>query len=335
VRSIKAKWTEQGKVPDLPDGERFPEIGDPHVFGICTGDNEWIIYETEDELPAASQERFRLLRDLPDDLPLWRYMDFPRLYYLVSQQSLHFTPTYILREAEPYEFRLPNTLQDQLRQRFYYEFESASWFNDPAMQKHYLDAIIDPREGELFSTGISCWHINETENNALWSTYTPGGGIAIKTTLGRLKASLDCGRRHVLADIVEYIDYRTEGFVKHPSAEGFEPYFHKAKFFEYEKEFRLMCRFDANVSNFLIQTIRRDTDYDPTREVDNEYLLEGRRNLKAAVAFPVNLSTLICDVVIGPPLGMWLRDLIVDLLKPILSSGTPIRASDISRWIEE
>jgi hypothetical protein len=169
----------------------------------------------------------------------------------------------------------------------------------------------------------------------LWSIYTPGGGIAIKTTLGRLKSSLDCGKRHVWADIVEYIDYRTEGFVQHPNAIGFEQYFHKAKFFEYEKEFRLMCHFDANVTNFILQTPRRDAIYDPTRGADDDDLLEGRRNLKAATAFPVNLSTLICDVVLGPRLREWHRDLIVDLLEPILSSGTPIRASDISRWIDE
>jgi hypothetical protein len=155
VRTIKAKWTNQGKVPDLPDGERFPEIGDPNVFGIQTGDDEYIIYETEEELPAASRERFHLLRDLPDDLPLWCYMDFPRLYYLVSQQSLHFTPSYILREAEPYEFRLPQTILSKIKEHFY-EFRETYWPGDPALQEHYLAAALNQGDGELFSSGLSC-----------------------------------------------------------------------------------------------------------------------------------------------------------------------------------
>jgi hypothetical protein len=58
--------------------------------------------------------------------------------------------------------------------------------------------------------------------------------------------------RIITGDRVEYIDYETDTFKHHPSAVGFELEFHKAKFFEYEAEFRMVLYFNEDVREVVL-----------------------------------------------------------------------------------
>lgn len=201
MRKIKFKETAYGKVLDLPDGEQIPQVDHKNVFGVHTTDNECIIFENEEEIPEHLRYRheLHLLKDFPDDMVLWRYMDFPRLYSLITKRSIFFTPACVLRESDPYEFRLP-AQQLMLMRNFWKKIREDQFLNDARGRQRASEIDRMLEDGPMYDQGISCWHIKNNENNALWSIYVPNGGVAIKTTLGRLKSSLEYKGRHIYAD---------------------------------------------------------------------------------------------------------------------------------------
>lgn len=336
MRVIKYKQTPNGKVLDLPDGETVPQVDHQKVFGIHSTDNECIIFESEEEIPENLRQRPQLhvLRDLPDDMILWRYMDFPRLYSLITKRSLFFTPACMLRQLEPYEFRLP-IKQLIVMRNFWNKAREDQFLNDPRGRQRVseIDRIFEDRF--LYQEGISCWHINNNENNALWSIYVPNGGVAIKTTLRRLKSSLDYKGRLLYADIVEYIDYYSEDYKPNSGAEGFEQTFHKAKFFDYEKEFRIALKFDQDLRQFGYGSDRLMGDYLTPEEMEiirADMKAKGEEFLNTNAFVPANLDDLIEEVVVGPKLGDWYYNLVVDLVRPVISKETPIKVSSIGHW---
>lgn len=236
--------------PDWPTDQNWPP-NDANIEGVTCNGDEYIIYETGDELPEAIRPKLHVLRDLPDDLLLWRYLDFPRLYSLVRNKALYFTPGYVLRDLEPYELRAPVRLVESNRSEWIRAYEQ-QFPGDTEGSRLFDSTLALSEDSLLYGLGFSCWHINEVENNGLWQVFVPNGGVAIKTSLGRLKNSLDCRKRYISADTVEYIDHRISGYQPHPSAIGFEQIYHKATFFEYEKEFRLAYRFDRDLREFTL-----------------------------------------------------------------------------------
>ncbi len=66
---------------------------------------------------------------------------------------------------------------------------------------------------------ISCWHHAEIENIAMWERYLPNRtpGVAIRSTVGRLKAALqpfrlkqEYGEESIFVGAVRYIDYHSD-----------------------------------------------------------------------------------------------------------------------------
>jgi len=88
----------------------------------------------------------------------------------------------------------------------------------------------------------NCWHINSSENYALWKIYTNNDdGIAIKTTVGNLR---DCilHKDGFCIGKVKYYNYRTEN-ANPNSISIFDLSLRKRKEFEYENELRLISWF--------------------------------------------------------------------------------------------
>lgn len=234
MKIIKAIMTESGIRPDFPAGTSFTSFSSNDNFeGMVCNETEYIFYEIGDELPDSIKSKLIVLRDLDDDLILWRYIDFNKLYSLVNKRALFFTPGYILRNLEPYELRIPVPLALANRKAY------SSAFPDAEERFHRFEQSTDHI---LYQQGISSWHINITENNALWRVFVPNtDGVAIKTTLGRLKRSVKCRRKKIVSDQVEYIDYLSEHYKLHPSAIGYEQTFHKVKFYELSESSGSRC----------------------------------------------------------------------------------------------
>jgi hypothetical protein len=86
------------------------------------------------------------------------------------------------------------------------------------------------------TTAVNCWHMNEWESDAMWKLYGGGTGVAIQSTFARLTASLKDCPHFVSVGLVKYIDYTSDTFVGQDN--GFQPFLHKRKSYEHEKELR-------------------------------------------------------------------------------------------------
>jgi hypothetical protein len=57
---------------------------------------------------------------------------------------------------------------------------------------------------------VLCWHENEYESEAMWSTYVSADeGVALKTNVGRIKAAMRGVPSNLVIARVRYIDHDT------------------------------------------------------------------------------------------------------------------------------
>lgn len=333
MRRIKAIKTESGIAPDWPAGQSFPP-NDENVEGVVCNGEEYLIYETGDELPDSIKPKLHILRpELLDETVLWRYMDFPRLYSLITKSALFFTPGVILRSQEPYELRVPTALANANREAWTAIYQQ-QFPDDPERVKEFQRLDQMGEDSLLYHWGISCWHINDRENNALWKVFVGNKeGVAIKTTIGALRRSLNCRGHYITADRVEYIDYDREGYKPHPNATGYEQIFHKARFFEYEHEFRVACMLERNFPGFELDSFLLANGSPERIQEEKKYLKDQGESFLRTVPFvPVDLNALIHEVVVGPGSGTWFYDLVATLVTNHLTAEIPIHPSIVNQW---
>ena len=91
-------------------------------------------------------------------------------------------------------------------------------------------------------TKINCWHARAHENVSMWERYCPRGGVAVRSTVGRLKRALEdfrldprYGAEPIRIGRVKYLDYDADDFAD-GSMLGI--FFHKRAAFEDESEVR-------------------------------------------------------------------------------------------------
>lgn len=181
-------------------------------------------------------------------------MDLAKFISLLANQALYFTNP--KQFNDPYEFYLPEShqlaTQEQIINPMIKNFENIKkqmLLNKPGIDKHRNWKEFEEKLNKLPSSlmesqkqvkerfGVSCWHINDFENESLWKIYTnQGQGIAIETTIEKLEQSLSYHRK-IIFDKVRYEDFKIATIEKgHKHYGGFI----KRKAFEYEKEFRAM-----------------------------------------------------------------------------------------------
>ncbi len=179
---------------------------------------------------------------------IWRYLDLARFISLLSTESLRFAcPNEFTND--PYEGYYPKShvqafssmAKQQLGQLRATRDEMIARL--PGIDAARLDeAIVAAKERfknafneTRLKFGISCWHRNEAESEAMWKLYaTSGQGIAIESTRNQLRDSLS-GSDGIHIGDVRYLDFESD-----PIEKGHEHYglFLKRKSFEHERELR-------------------------------------------------------------------------------------------------
>jgi hypothetical protein len=134
----------------------------------------------------------------PDETKLWRYLDLFHFLGLLSQQSLYFA-NLVEFSDDKWEGALPAGMEEALR--FMYRDVTLMEEIDPEMLRVFKRSLIS-----LHATyGVNCWHKNQVESVAMWKLYTHGmDGVAIQTTVGRLKTCLSPEPRPVYIAAVKY-----------------------------------------------------------------------------------------------------------------------------------
>ncbi len=155
---------------------------------------------------------------------IWRYLDFTKFVSLLDTKKLFLCRADQL--DDPWEGSISRANLDarELPDRKYLNIAN--------------DEISDIHKFARYHMFINSWHMNEFESAAMWKLYLKSDeGIAIQSTLGDLKKSLDKSEIEVTIGKVEYIDY-TRDLISEKSL--VYPFVHKRKSFEHEKEIRVL-----------------------------------------------------------------------------------------------
>lgn len=148
----------------------------------------------------------------PDDVPIWRYLDLAKFVSMLTTKSLYFSRADLL--GDPFEGSYPRANKATL--------------NIPAKQVTQW-------------VYVNCWHENEHESAAMWAQYIKSGeGIALRSSVGRLKRSTARDETVVFVGRVKYIDYEKDGLPAEALGNVLHAFAHKRKSFEHEREVRAL-----------------------------------------------------------------------------------------------
>lgn len=214
-------------------------------------------------------------------------MDLARFISLLASRSLYFACS--IQFQDPYEGLLPRSHTEALSQPL------QGMVSDFLLMKTQLEAMgadterlnaalvaiperVAAAERESASCfGVSCWHESEYESDAMWKLYSVSGqGIAIESSVGRLKAAIG-ERKDLVVERVRYADFEHDGIEK-----GHRHYHlsMKRKCFEHEKEVRAMIHLPE----------------------------QGK-----GVAIPCDLDVLVSSVYVSPLVETYAKDAVVAL----------------------
>lgn len=211
------------------------------------------------------QKKLRGIEMPRDEYIVWRYMSFDRFVDILAKKSLFFTRAD--RFEDPYEGYKPKSIKliqkeaaDRLKNNT--PSEISEIFNGNSQEKFL--------ENWRRYVMCSCWHHNDGQSVAMWKIYSAhNNGVAIKTTMGNLKASLS-DEHDVYIGKVNYDTKTTyehrywEDLAFSPRSSSTEeqfkkilyfPYFRKETVYKYENEVRIIIDsvplvFDYFYSNY-------------------------------------------------------------------------------------
>ena len=160
--------------------------------------------------------------ETPDDSSrIWRYMNYDRFESLISEQILFFCSIDTLKKMDPYEgsyyaCKLLNEVDPSDAQRFVNQINQCG----PPI-------------------AVNCWHLSEYDSMAMWKIYSREKGIAIQTTIRKLKDTFNKYQDSIWIGKLSYTDEPIE----HPTdwtVDKFMACMTKRNCYEYEKEVRAL-----------------------------------------------------------------------------------------------
>jgi hypothetical protein len=194
----------------------------------------------------------------PNDT-LWRYFRPDRLVSTLQSGCLHFP------SARQFEDQFEGAVAV-----LPHDFPSDPRYPD-------FDPVDSAFEELRRHTKISCWHRADFESAAMWNLYAAEGkGVAIRTTPGRLHASLEpfrlalgYGEEEPYWGWVRYIDLHSEML----QASMEQRFFYKHRAFESEREFRVIISVRM-AEEFVVRVPQEgiDVPFLPDELIDSVYL---------------------------------------------------------------
>ena len=181
-------------------------------------------------------------------------MDFGKFISILSTKSLYFTNATEL--ADPFEGYLPpahmgallsipqgqldelKRARSGLSERGGEKSSSEMKTGDESISSMGGSHFMDRYKRVIADFGVQCWHINEDESYAMWKIYTNSGqGIAIESTVGRLKESLRSSSHNVTVKPIRYVNFENASIDKNVPLDIL---YVKRSVFAYEQELRAM-----------------------------------------------------------------------------------------------
>ena len=172
----------------------------------------WILVERASGVPDDTQ--------IDDAQRVWRYLTFDRFEWLLEQKRLWLSRADLL--GDPWEVVLSKRDLDSMLAGGYCGGDR--------------DSLLRVLSAERENNFVSCWSAQPDESYALWLIYCEKNeGVAIQTTFGRLKASLQ--EPVILRPVVYARDARVPANKNHPFLA--DVVVRKRPMFAYEHEVRI------------------------------------------------------------------------------------------------
>lgn len=234
--------------------------------------------EETDYDPQNKEVLDSYLETPPDEITIWRYLDFTQFISILERKSLFFSRAD--KFSDPFEGSIPQP-NKKVRELFAKDKKESQ-------KKLLLKKLPKLYKKQKKLTYLNCWHIKAHETAAMWDLYS-NDGITIKTNIRNLKESLRSYNENKLYLYeVKYIDFEKEPILR--EANSILPFFHKRKSYEHERELRI-----------LIQPISVFTS--PSQKGK-----DGGSDFDGYV--PINIDKLIEKIYVSPTAPDWLYDLI-------------------------
>jgi hypothetical protein len=161
-----------------------------------------------------------------DRVVIWRYMDVAK-YVTLLARGLFFARPSKFGDAWEGAWGVPDV------RSFRENHADADLVTISAQWKSRYNS----KSASLDGYGVSCWHRSEHESAALWSLYMPRGfGVAIRSTVEHVLASLKNSGRTVEPREVQYVDYENERLGDDPR----DLLSYKRRSFAHESELRFV-----------------------------------------------------------------------------------------------
>ena len=229
-----------------------------------------------------------------DDTILWRYMDFARFVNLLDERTLWFS------RADQFEDPLEGSHTDA-------ELAVLSTLplipeTNENMGAQYIRMANAMRKAGF----ISCWRADSSESLAMWDLYGKGSGIvAIKTTVGRLKAQFARIEHRVFLAKVKYVDW---GSLPGDDGNALVMYTRKDLSYTHETEVR------AIIWGILSFPQKYEAEASNVHAFGNVQVLE-KEIPPLGVTVPIEPAELITEVIVGPREKPWVRGLVENVLR--------------------
>src|SRR5262249_25984129 len=245
----------------------------------------------------------------------WRFMDLTRFIDLLATEDLWFSCVEEFAKADPWEGEFPTRNMKLVEADLLRMFHGMEDIARQAAQS-YKDLIIALRK----ATYGNCWHWNNYESAAMWALYVPKDGIAIKSTVDRLRTSFSKESKSIRISEIRYLDFDKD------DGDILRTYLQKRMSFIHERELRA---FFTDPDLWLKFRIEQDN-------IPNEYLrkINGdlARIMKLKYVNGIRVKTdpkvLIEEVLIAPTSQDALQGVARDVMKKY-GLSVPLRKSSI------
>lgn len=255
---------------------------------------------------------------------LWRYMDLPKFIDLITSRNLWLTNAEVLAIDDPHEglqgaiqfpHRMWNNIEDVpdvLRRQIVERRHNSEEMTEEQAFRNWF--MLEEQHCFMTQSGrrnfyINCWHMAEFESAAMWKIYSsPGAGIAIISSAGRLHTALENAEEDLHFGAVEYV---------HPlnfeigSPNAFNPIVKKRSNFSYEQEARLVHWHKGNYHDPLEHFAWNDE----SMRFDN--ILENPEPITPGISVKCDVATMIEHVIVSPFAPPWYLPMINRLLKDL------------------
>lgn len=225
-------------------------------------------------------ETHSYFEELHDGTSIWRYMDLAKYLDMIRLKRVHFSRLSIMKDK--------------------YEME-IHWLSYRRINPQRRDDYIQRQLMKKNSIGINCWTMDDVENEALWRKYVNGRnrGVAIQTTIGKLKSAFSKVHRPVYIGEIKYREPSENDF----DSEGWYLAMMKRSFYQYENELRLVTRYNPD---------------DITESMPEDGL-----------DLHVDMNELISSIYIHPESSVWFSKLVNFTTKDAIDVHKPICQSEI------